>query len=136
MLRAIYEWLLDNNCTPHLLVNALADDVLVPQEHVKDGQIVLNLSPTAVRDLHMDNEAIACSGRFGGVPRELYVPVDAVMGLYARENGQGMLFADEDLPEPDGSDPDAPGPGAGDASGAGAAGAKAGKGKPGLRLVK
>jgi stringent starvation protein B len=82
-------------------VNAYAKDVQVPQEHVKDGQIVLNISPAAVHDLQMNNQAVDFSGRFAGIPTPVYVPIEAVMGIYARENGQGMIFETEKpLPEP------------------------------------
>lgn len=92
LIRALYEWIVDNDCTPHVLVNAEYPSVQVPQGFANDGQIVLNVSPTAVRHLHMDNEAVSFEGRFGGVPHTLYVPVGAILGIYARENGQGMVF--------------------------------------------
>ncbi|RRJ85521.1 ClpXP protease specificity-enhancing factor [Aestuariirhabdus litorea] len=101
MLRALYEWIVDNECTPYLLVNAQPEGVLVPQEFVNDGQIVLNVSPTAVRELLMTNEEVEFNGRFGGRPMHIYIPVSAVMAIYARENGQGMVFEVEDDPEPD-----------------------------------
>lgn len=97
LVRALYEWIVDNDCTPHMLVNSDYPKVQVPQGFASDGQIVLNVSPTAVRQLHMDNEAVSFEGRFGGVPHTLYVPMSAVLGVYARENGQGMVF---DLEEP------------------------------------
>jgi stringent starvation protein B len=92
LVRALYEWIVDNQCTPYLLVNALDPATRVPQEYVKDGQIILNLSPTAIRGLVMDNERIEFSARFGGVARSLYVPLSAVMAIYAKENGKGMFF--------------------------------------------
>ncbi|WNW11702.1 ClpXP protease specificity-enhancing factor [Pseudomonas sp. DTU_2021_1001937_2_SI_NGA_ILE_001] len=92
LIRALYEWIVDNDCTPHILVNAEYPSVQVPQGFANDGQIVLNVSPSAVRQLHMDNEAVSFEGRFGGVPHTLYVPVGAILGIYARENGQGMVF--------------------------------------------
>ena len=91
MVRAIYEWCVDNGLTPHLLVVVNAQ-CRVPAAYVKDGEIVLNLNHTATKDLHMDNEAIVFSARFGGVSQNLYVPMDAVKGVFARENGQGMFF--------------------------------------------
>ena len=91
MIRAIYEWCVDNGLTPHLLVVVNAQ-CRVPAAYVKDGEIVLNLNHTATKDLHMDNEAIVFSARFGGVSQNLYVPMDAVKGVFARENGQGMFF--------------------------------------------
>ena len=97
LVRAPYEWIVDNDCTPHMLVNSDYPKVQVPAGFASDGQIVLNVSPTAVRQLHMDNEAVSFEGRFGGVPHTLYVPIAAMLGAYARENGQGMVF---DLEEP------------------------------------
>ncbi len=92
IIRAIYEWIVDNDCTPHLLVDASGDDVVVPSAYVSDGQIVLNISPTAVVSLQMGNDAISFNGRFGGQPIDIYAPIASVMGIYARENGQGMIF--------------------------------------------
>lgn len=91
MLRAIHEWCVDNNLTPHLLV-AVNSQTRVPMAYVKDGEIVLNLNYGATKDLHIDNEAIVFSARFGGVSQNLYVPISAVKGIFARENGQGMFF--------------------------------------------
>lgn len=118
LVRALYEWIVDNDCTPHMLVNAEYPSVQVPQGFANDGQIVLNVSPAAVRHLHMDNDAVSFEGRFGGVPHTLYVPIASILGIYARENGQGMVFelevpldgeeefdADEDMPPPDDEPP-------------------------------
>jgi stringent starvation protein B len=91
MVRAIHEWCVDNGLTPHLLVTVNAQ-CRVPAAYIKDGEIVLNLNYTATKDLHIDNEAIVFSARFGGVSQNLYVPMDAVKGVFARENGQGMFF--------------------------------------------
>jgi stringent starvation protein B len=92
LIRALYEWIVDNDCTPHMLVNAEYPAVQVPKGFASDGQIVLNVSPSAVRHLHMDNEAVSFDGRFGGTSHTLYVPTGAILGIYARENGQGMVF--------------------------------------------
>lgn len=101
MIRALHEWILDNNCTPYILVDAFSDGVAVPQDYVKDGQIVLNISPQAINTLIISNAAVEFEGRFGGIPTKVYVPVKAVMGIYARENGQGMMFdSDDSMPEP------------------------------------
>ncbi|WP_269617783.1 ClpXP protease specificity-enhancing factor [Zhongshania sp. BJYM1] len=106
MIRAIYEWVLDNNCTPYILVDALREGVFVPQQYVQDGQIVLNISPSAVMGLNVGNDMISFNGRFGGVSQEVSAPVGAVLGVYAKENGQGMLFDAEDpVPPPAPSDP-------------------------------
>jgi stringent starvation protein B len=91
MVRAIHEWCVDNGFTPHLLV-AVNAQCRVPMAYVKDGEIVLNLNYTATKDLHIDNDAIVFSARFGGVAQNLYVPMGAVKGIFARENGQGMFF--------------------------------------------
>ncbi|MCH7303566.1 ClpXP protease specificity-enhancing factor [Acinetobacter sp. Ac_3412] len=92
LARAIYEWICDNQLTPYLLVDATQPHTDVPLQFVKDGQIVLNLAPHAIHQLHMSNEAITFSARFGGVAKEIYVPIRAVLGIYARENGQGLFF--------------------------------------------
>lgn len=99
IIRALYEWILENSCTPYILVNAFGSGVQVPQEHVKDGQIILNISPSAVQGLLIRDEALEFNGRFAGIPTPVYVPIGAVMGIYARENGQGMVF-DPEKPQP------------------------------------
>lgn len=91
-LRALYEWCVDSGNTPYLTVRVDARS-RVPQAFVKDGQIVLNIGPNAVRNLHMDNEWVTFSGRFGGVAHSIEVPVSNVLSIYARETGQGMGFA-------------------------------------------
>jgi len=127
LVRALYEWIVDNDCTPHLLVNVDYPGVQVPAGYASDGQIVLNVAPSAVRHLHMDNEAISFEGRFGGVAHSLNVPSAAVMAIYARENGQGMVFEIEPTPPDD----DAPS----DAGGAAGGGSRPG-GRPSLKVVK
>ncbi|MBO6753785.1 MULTISPECIES: ClpXP protease specificity-enhancing factor [Spongiibacter] len=107
MIRAIYEWVVDNDCTPYILVNAMQEGVQVPQQFVQDGQIVLNISPTAVVGLDVGNDELGFRGRFGGVAQDVRVPTSAVLGIYARENGQGMLFdSDDPVPPPSPSSPD------------------------------
>jgi len=103
LVRALYDWIVDNNLTPYLMVNARAEGVSVPQQYVnKDGQIILNVAPRAVSAMQLGNQAIEFSARFGGIPTDLYIPVHSVMGVYARENGQGMMFDPETSPtEPD-----------------------------------
>lgn len=131
ILRALYEWILENGCTPYILVNAFGAGVRVPQEHVKDGQIILNISPTAVHGLRIMDEAIDFSGRFAGIPTPVYVPVGSVLGIYARENGQGMVFEPEKpQPEP----PSAPPPLT--AAPSGKRDVKAASKRPSLRVVK
>jgi stringent starvation protein B len=96
LLRALYEWIVDNGMTPHLLVDTRDSRVRVPVQFVKDNSIVLNLAPSAVRDLMMRNDFISFSARFGGVPQEILVPVGAARMIYARETGQGMSLPEED----------------------------------------
>ena len=105
LLRGLYDWIVDNGCTPHVIVDAELPGVAVPTEYVKDGQIVLNLSPTAVIELQLGDDAVSFNGRFGGNPMDIYIPMAAILGIYARENGQGMAFEqeDDDLP-PEGGD--------------------------------
>ena len=123
LTRALYEWIVGNDCTPYILANAMAEGVLVPEPYIKDGQIVLNISPSAIVGLELSDEAVQFNGRFGGVPVDIYVPMHAVMGIYARENGQGMVFDMEDVNTP----PKDPAPqGGGDREGS----------KPSLRVVK
>ncbi|MCB1644227.1 MAG: ClpXP protease specificity-enhancing factor [Pseudomonadales bacterium] len=120
LLRAINEWILDNDCTPYLILDARHSETSVPMEYVKDGQIVLNISPMAIRDLILGDQHVAFSGRFGGVPHEIYAPIEAVMGIVAKENGEGMWFPREETdPEP----PPAPTP-------------KPKKGPPSLKVIK
>jgi stringent starvation protein B len=98
LVRAIYEWINDNALTPYLLINAEENGVFVPQQYIKDGQIVLNIAPHAVQQLLMDNDSVGFSARFGGVSQQVYVPIRAIMGLYARENGQGLFFDASEYP--------------------------------------
>ena len=108
----MHEWMLDNGFTPHLVVDAKREGVRVPEAHVKDGKIVLNVSPTATRALVLGNDAVTFEARFGGVSQQLVVPVGAVLGIYARETGQGMIFGEDDAPEvgPSGHEPSPPPP--------------------------
>jgi len=94
LIRAIYEWCADNGFTPHL-VAAVGERTRVPREYVKDGEIVLNIGVGATRELLMDNESIRFSARFGGVARDIEIPVAAVLAIYARENGEGLSFPPE-----------------------------------------
>lgn len=105
LIRAMYEWMVDTNQTPHLLVDAEVPAVQVPADYVQDGKIVLNVSPSAVMNLALGNDFIEFSARFGGMPQEVVLPTQAVLAIYARETGQGMLFnEDDDEPPPDGDD--------------------------------
>jgi len=127
MIRALYEWCVDNGLTPHLMV-VVDGNTLVPMGYVKDGEIVLNINYSATKNLLIENEAVTFSARFNGVSSNIYVPMGAIKGIFARENGQGLFFepqptspdqldaarTDTDKPEP----PPAP------------------KGRPSLRVVK
>lgn len=99
MLRAMHEWCVDNSLTPYLIV-AVNSKTRVPMAYVKNGEIVLNINYGATRDLHIDNTSVVFSARFGGVSQNIYIPMNAVRGIYARENGQGMMFELEDGEEP------------------------------------
>ena len=105
LIRAINEWLIDNQLTPHLLVNADAEGVDVPQNFIQDGKIVLNIGPHAVEGLRVTNEEVTFLARFSGVSQLISFPVSAVLAVYARENGRGMMFNEDENPEPDDSGP-------------------------------
>jgi stringent starvation protein B len=93
LLRALNEWILDNDQTPHVIVDIHAPGVDVPDQAIQDGKLVLNIAPQATRDLVMDNDSIRFQARFAGSPYDIFLPIDAVMAIYAKENGQGMMFA-------------------------------------------
>ncbi len=95
LLRAHYEWLLDNNMTPYLVVDVTLRGVNVPMEYARDGQIVLNIAPRAVGNLELTNDEVRFNARFGGMPRQINVPMVAVLSIYSRENGAGMMFEPE-----------------------------------------
>ena len=116
LLRALYEWISDNDMTPHLLVDATQPGVRVPAHTINDGKVVLNIAARAVAHLDMDNDAVAFTARFGGVSHAVIVPVGAVLAIYARETGQGMALPPEeevptapgDAPAPSPNDDDTP----------------------------
>jgi stringent starvation protein B len=109
LLRAMHEWMTDNQQTPHLVVDALATGVEVPQQFVQDGKIVLNISFNATNGLTMGNDHVEFNARFGGQTHYVRVPLHAVQGIYARETGQGMIFSDEEAPPPPDNTPNAGG---------------------------
>ncbi len=134
LLRAIYDWITDNNLTPYVLVDAAREGVRVPPQVVKNGQVVLNLAMRAVANLDLGNEWISFQARFSGVSQSILIPVQAVLALYAQENGQGMMFpADEggDTPPPSPEPPNDMPPSDGED-----AGDKPRRGAPFLRVVK
>jgi stringent starvation protein B len=110
LIRAVYQWLLDNGLTPHLLIDAEQPGVRVPVAHVKDGQIVLNVSPSAVQRLELGNDVIHFDARFGGQPMTVWIPPSAILGIYARENGRGMVFPEEPAEESGGETAGGPPP--------------------------
>ena len=99
LLRAFFDWIVDNDCTPYIVVNAHYPSVEVPQAYVNDGQIVLNIAPRAVSDFYLDLQIVSFTTRFGGVPTDIQLPTQSVMGIYAQENGQGIVF-ENDQTEP------------------------------------
>lgn len=108
LVRAMHEWMADNGHTPHIVVDASIDGVSVPTEHVKDGKIILNISNSAAHNLKMTNSSVSFRARFTGVPFDVWVPITSVLGIYAKETGQGMIFSQGvDQPEPpEPQDPD------------------------------
>ncbi len=116
LLRALYDWIVDSELTPYLLVTADDESVQVPQEYVSEGKIVLNVSPMAVRDLDLGQEVVAFSGRFGGRPFPIHIPMASIQAIYAKETGEGMMFEPENLnpppPDADPPEPETPPPGA------------------------
>ena len=97
MLRAVYEWILDNDATPYLLVDATKESVTVPQQYIQNGQIVLNVEPNAIQNWFVDNDAISFSARFSGKAMNIFVPMSALLAIYAQENGEGMVFPPEEV---------------------------------------
>lgn len=127
LMRALNEWILDNECTPYVLVDASLPGVQVPEDYVNNGQIVLNISPGAVKTLHIDGNGLSFNARFGGVPIDIYVPMVAILAIYAKENGQGMVFGSEaGAPDPN-QPPEPPKP---EPTGKGE------KSRPALKVVK
>lgn len=105
-IRALYDWILDNACTPYLLVDTADSRCVVPTQFVREGSIVLNLAPAAIKGLELGKEFVMFNARFGGVSQEITVPIGSIRAIYAKESGRGLAFEDE---APDGPDaPDAP----------------------------
>lgn len=99
LIRAIYDWATDSSLTPFLLVDARGEDVVVPEQFVEDNSIVLNIAPSAVRDLHIGEEFISFNARFAGKAQELFVPVQNVRAIYAKENGEGLMLPEDSIPK-------------------------------------
>ena len=112
LIRAMYQWIADNGMTPHLLVDVSVDGVKVPTEHVQNGKIILNIASMAISNLVLGDTEITFSARFSGQTMGLYIPIDAVLAVYAKENGQGMMFSEDDgaISAPDSDNDDDPDP--------------------------
>ncbi len=123
LLIAYYEWMLDNDWTPQILVDASHPQVDIPQQFANEGKIVLNISPSAVGDYHMDHEAISFKARFSGSSLNIYVPLNSILAIYTRENDKGIMFSPEMYEGEVSESPDDDPP-------------KPSKGKPSLRVVK
>lgn len=107
LVRALYEWILDNDTTPYILVDTSSDQVLIPPGIANDGKVVLNLAPQAIQNLEMTNDHVSFSARFHGVAEDIYCPIASLLAIYARENGEGMMFPAEETDTE--SDSDKPG---------------------------
>lgn len=131
LIRAIYDWLLDNKLTPYVMVDASVPNIKAPKQFIEDGKIVLNIAQQAVGSLHLGNDLIEFDASFSGVITHIEVPVRAIKAIYAYENGRGMVFNDDDDVESGGHDGgDAPASGPSDRNTAKP------KGKPNLKIVK
>jgi len=119
LVRAFYEWMVDNGLTPYLLVDVNDSEVVVPWEFAEDGRITLNIGPSAVRNLELGNEYISFNARFSGKPMDVLFPAESVLGVYAQENGSGMLFPEEEATDTD-AEPDKTPP----------------RGRPSLKVIK
>ena len=107
LIRAMHEWMGDNGHSPHIVIDVTLDGVTVPTEHIKDGKIILNISESAAHNLKMTNSAVSFRARFSGTPFDVWVPINSVLGIYAKETGQGMIFSQSaDQPEPPEPDDD------------------------------
>ena len=120
LLRAMHEWMIDNDLTPHVVIDATVPGVDVPEQHVTDGKIILNISYTATEALDLGGDTLSFKTRFGGVSRRVAAPIAAVLGIYAQETGQGMIFTEEETPAEATADDAAQSP----------------KGRPELKVIK
>lgn len=108
LMRAIFEWIIDNGLTPHVLIDAEVPEVQVPRHYVDEGRIILNISPSAVQNFSIDNQWLSFNARFGGKPFEIFAPIHAIRAVYAAENSEGMMF--EPMPESEVEPPTEPEP--------------------------
>ncbi len=119
LVRAFYEWMVDNGVTPYLLVDVNNSEVMVPQQYIEGDRITLNIAPSAVRNLELGNEYISFNARFSGRPMDVLFPTASVLGIYAQENGSGMLFPENETAEAN-DEPDETPP----------------RGRPSLKIIK
>ncbi len=131
LLRALHEWITDSGETPHIVVDAAAENVTVPRQYIKDGKIVLNVSFSATQMLKLGNDFVSFEARFGGASFAVLVPVRAILGIYARETGQGMIFPEGDA-DPDPTEP----PAAPTSNGPGTTAKPTASKRPKLQVVK
>ncbi|HWK74237.1 MAG TPA: ClpXP protease specificity-enhancing factor [Povalibacter sp.] len=127
LLRAMHEWISDNQQTPHIVVDASIEGVDVPRQYVQGGKIILNISLNATSSLNLSNDGVVFRARFGAATYDVSVPILAVLGIYARETGQGMIFSEADAPPPPQTPPE-PGPGP--------TGGEVKRSRPTLKVVK
>ena len=133
LLRAIHQWIVDNDCTPYLLVNAWGEGVQVPMDYVENDKIVLNVGPSAAHRLELGDDAVTFDARFGGKPMSVIAPIGSILAIYARENGQGMLFTEDDgSVDNDGTTSDSPASEADESAGDNGPGGQ----RPNLRVIK
>jgi len=110
LIRSIYDWVVDNNLTPHLLVDATHPEAQVPEDYIEEGKIILNVRPAAIQGLSIDNDSIQFNTRFNGQPTAIFIPITAVLAAYAQENGRGMVFDPEEEIEETPPEPTPPKP--------------------------
>jgi stringent starvation protein B len=134
LLRAFYDWIVDNRFTPYIVVSADMPGVDVPKDYIENGRIILNISPSAVRTLSLGNDHVAFNARFAGLPYDIYIPIRAVSAIYAKENGRGMVFKEEDDFDPNEAESGETGSSSSSSSLKGSK--KGGKGRPNLTVVK
>lgn len=133
IIRAIYEWIVDNDLTPYILVDTNAESVVVPEGFIENNRIILNVSPMATKALALENDNVSFNARFGGSPMDVFVPTSSVLAIYAHENGQGMMFGDAESGTETGSGgPSKPDPNDGGSPPNSPSGGK----KPSLKIVK
>lgn len=134
IVRAIYEWIVDNDLTPYILVDTSSESVVVPEGFIENNRIILNVSPMATKELALENDNVSFNARFGGTPMDVFVPTSSVLAIYAHENGQGMMFGDAESTAAESSESSGPGP---EDGGSSPSGSPSGGGKrPSLKIVK